>query len=107
MARRDRINMTVPVSRENYSTWCIEPEIHINLATREISGYIRFAGQESRKFQKSVPFTVSISDNKLDNIVEHIVQRLVAQDGTLTGTWVKEEVADPEEDVSGNNIRIK
>ena len=99
MSRRDRFPLVTPHANESFEGWAIEPVLEINIADRSIKGHYRFYGVASRKFQASVPFKVTVSDLKMDNLVDAIAQKLINQDPTLAGTRITEEVTDPADPV--------
>ena len=99
MSRRDRFPLVTPRTNEAFEGWAIEPILEIDIANRTIRGHYRFYGIASRKFQVSVPFKVTVSDLKMDNLVDAIAQKLINQDPTLAGTRITEEVPDPADPV--------
>lgn len=100
MARRDKVPLDTPIGNENFEGWCVEPELKIDAAQGTISGHIRFYGATSRKFQKSVAFSLPFNAARTEAVMSAITQALINQNPALAGTRVVETVTDIDEDVS-------
>lgn len=97
MARRDRVNLTAQLPQESFLGWYVEPAGHFDSTSKRFSGYLRFFGP-AKKFVKSVPFEVQLTDPQMDQFMTLLVNRIVAQTPALAGTRVVEDVNNPDED---------
>lgn len=98
MASRDRIALNTPQARTTLKGWSPESTIHVDLATRRVTGFIRFydtAGQ----FVKSVDVSGRITQNRRDNLAADFISDIIAQFPELAGLVTVETVNDPNDPV--------
>lgn len=99
MALRDRVTLATPITRTTLKGWYLEQRLEVDLATRRVTGFIRFY-DTAGNLVRSKDIDARITRNRRDQLAADVIADVIAQDATLNGSVTVEDVGDVDDPIA-------